>query len=84
MTKIDKLIKRLLSNPKDMSWQELVKILTHFGFILQKTGKTGGSRRRFESAQGIEITLHEPHKPNILKPYQINQIIEILKKENLL
>lgn len=84
MTKLEKLLAKFLKRQKDLSWGELVKILAHFGFHLQKTDKTGGSRRRFENAKGIEINLHEPHSPNILKPYQINLVIAMLEKEGLL
>ncbi|WZI67244.1 MAG: hypothetical protein ACSI46_09595 [Gloeotrichia echinulata DVL01] len=33
---------------------------------------------------GVMITLHKPHPENILKRYQIEQIIEILQGEELL
>lgn len=33
MTKIDKLLERLLCTPKDMEYSELVKILNHFGYV---------------------------------------------------
>ena len=84
MTKNDKLIKKLLISPKDFTWDELVKVLYAFGFELKKTGKTGGSRRKFENKNNIPISLHEPHNPSILKPYAIKQVIEILKKEKLI
>lgn len=47
MSKIEKLIDRLKSNPKDFDWSELIKVLNHFGYELQVSGKTGGSRRKF-------------------------------------
>jgi hypothetical protein len=84
MTRREKLIKRFLSIPKDFTWEELVTLLSGFGFEEVNTGKTGGSRRRFLNDGGVIITLHEPHPQNILKRYQIEQIIKILQGEELL
>jgi predicted RNA binding protein YcfA (HicA-like mRNA interferase family) len=84
MTRKDKLIKRLLSKPKDFTWNELASLLARLGFEEVKTGKTSGSRRRFVDANGMVITLHKPHPHNTLKQYQLEQIIETLKQEGLL
>jgi predicted RNA binding protein YcfA (HicA-like mRNA interferase family) len=84
MTRKDKLIKRLLSKPKDFTWNELTALLAGLGFEEVKTGKTSGSRRRFVNTDGMIIALHKPHPHNILKQYQIEQIIETLQQEGLL
>ena len=84
MSRKEKLIKRFLSSPKDFAWEELVSLLIGLGFEEASTGKTGGSRRRFINEIGVIITLHKPHPQNILKRYQIEQIIEILRGEELL
>ncbi len=84
MTRREKLIKRFLSRPKDFTWEELVSLLSGFGFEEVGTGKTGGSRRRFFNDAGVIMTLHKPHPQNILKQYQIEQIIQILLGEELL
>jgi len=85
MTKIDKLIERLLSVPKDMEYSELVKILNHFGYWETTKGKTSGSRVMFihDKAQ-MPIRLHKPHPKPILKEYVIKQIIEELKNEKFI
>jgi len=79
MSKIDKLIERLKSQPKDFTWDELLKVLKHFGYSELKAGKTGGSRRKFADNQNNIINFHKPHPGNILKEYVIKQIIEHLK-----
>ena len=80
MSKIEKLIAKFQSNPKDLTWEELTKILAHFGFVeLSKKGKTGGSRVKFANENKDIINLHKPHPSNIFKPYLIKQIIEKLK-----
>ena len=80
MAKIDKLIARLLSNPTDFTWEELIKILSHFGYEELKKGKTGGSRRKFADETKNLISLHKPHPGNILKRYQIDLVIATLKE----
>lgn len=81
MAKIQKLIERLLSKPTDFTWEELIKILAHFGYKELKTGKTGGSRRKFADETKSLIVLHEPHPRNILKRYQIDLVIAELKEK---
>lgn len=84
MTRKEKLIKRFLSKPSDFSWEELKKVLACFNFEEVKTGKTSGSRTRFINNSGVIISLHKPHPRNILKMYQIEQIIKILEQEELI
>ena len=84
MSRKDKLIQRFLSRPKDFTWEELVVLLSGFGFDEVSTGKTRGSRRRFTSTAGLVITLHKPHPRNVLKAYQIEQVIDVLSQEGFL
>ena len=46
-----------------------------------KTGKTGGSRRKFVEADKNIITLHKPHPGKILKEYALKQVVEHLKEK---
>ncbi len=69
MSKIEKLIERLLSNPKDFTWDEMLKVLTYHGYEEVSRGKTGGSRRKFINKHKQIISLHEPHPQKILKSY---------------
>ncbi len=84
MTRKEKLIQRLKSKPKDFTWNETTSLLTGLGFTEVKKGKTGGSRRRFINSNNVVITLHQPHPGNILKRYQIEQIIETLSGFDLI
>lgn len=81
MSKKNKLIERFLSLPKDLTWDELVKVLDFYGYSELGTGKTGGSRRRFADDNKNAITLHKPHPSNIIKQYAIRQVIENLKEK---
>jgi phage gp16-like protein len=78
MSKIEKLIARLKTIPRDLTWDELVKVLAHYGYHEQKTGKTGGSRRKFINDQESVISMHKPHPSNIVKQYAIRQVIDHL------
>jgi hypothetical protein len=80
MSKLEKLIVRFLSYPNDFTWEELLKILNHFGYKELPTGKTGGSRRKFVDEQKHIISLHKPHPANVLKKYQIEDVIASLKE----
>lgn len=84
MSKKEKLLQKLLSNPKDFRWEELADILKYFGYTEEPTGKTGGSRRRFTSLNKKALTFHKPHPTGILKQYQIKSVIETLKIEGLI
>ena len=76
----EKLVSRLLTVPRDFTWEELIKVLNSYGFGEVKGGKTGGSRRRFADGKKNIITLHKPHPANIVKTYAIRQVIDELKK----
>ena len=79
MSKIEKLLEKFYSIPKDLTWDELIKILNYFGYFeLSKKGKTGGSRRKFSNEFNSIINLHKPHPTNIIKKYVIKQILEKL------
>jgi predicted RNA binding protein YcfA (HicA-like mRNA interferase family) len=81
MSKTEKLLQRLLSVPRDFTWEELIKLLGLFGFEEVKKGKTGGSRRKFADKNKNVIALHKPHPGNIVKEYAIRQIITQLKEK---
>jgi predicted RNA binding protein YcfA (HicA-like mRNA interferase family) len=78
MSKTEKLIEKLKSRPKDFTWDEMLKVLKHYGFEQMRQGKTGGSRRKFVNSEKQIINLHEPHPQKVLKLYQLDIIIDYL------
>jgi hypothetical protein len=81
MAKFEKLIKRLLSNPKDFTFEELETLLAGFGFKPSKTGSTSGSAIRFINHEtGQVIRLHKPHPSPVLRQYLVKIIICELKR----
>ena len=71
MSKQEKLAARLSRRPKDFTWKELTALLNQWGYVEAKTGKTGGSRRRFTHLDQAPITLHKPRPGHELKAYQV-------------
>ncbi|MDR0711616.1 MAG: type II toxin-antitoxin system HicA family toxin [Prevotellaceae bacterium] len=74
MSKADKQINRLLSFPKDFTYTELKTVLSSFGY----------SARVYFSKEDHKIKLHKPHPGNILKRYQLDLIVDELKKKRLI
>jgi len=84
MSRKDKLLSKLLGRPKDFTYDELVTLLGYFGYYEFKKGKTTGSRRAFVQETKHIIRLHKPHLKNILKRYQIEEVIDGLTKNGLI
>ena len=80
MSKKEKLLQRLKSRPKDFTYDEAKAILNSLGFAEDNKGKTSGSRVTFINEFSAKIDLHKPHPGNVLKSYQINKLINILKE----
>lgn len=84
MSKKEKLIIRLLSKPKDFTFEELTALLGHFGYKPTNSGRTSGSRVSFFNGEKDYIRLHKPHPRNVLKAYQIEDAITALQERGLL
>lgn len=75
------MVQRVLSIPADLTWEELVRFLSFYGFSEMNTGKTGGSRRKFIDSNSVVISLHKPHPGNIVKEYAIKDAIGVIKEK---
>jgi len=84
MSRREKLTQRLLNRPRDFTWDELTGLLKGLGYEAVKPGKSGGSRRRFVHKTAPPITLHKPHPGNIVKRYVIDDVIGVLRQEELI
>ncbi len=82
MSKRQKLLERLKKKPSDFTWDELVTVMNGFGYEVRTTG--GSSRKFIHSETGVIWMTHEPHPQNILKAYQIKDILSHLKREKRL
>jgi len=83
MGKKDKLLDRLLKKPKDFTFDEMVSLLSYFGYEL-KQGGTGSGVKFIKEDSNEVINFHKPHPSGILKRYVLDQIIEKLGKDGLL
>jgi hypothetical protein len=84
LSKKEKLVRRLQSRPTDFTFDELITLLRSLGYSMEMAGKTGGSRVAFANHDGDYIRLHKPHPRNILKLYQIDDIVASLTEKGLL
>lgn len=79
----EKLIARLRSHPRDFTFAEAERLLGYLGFVRSNKGATSGSRVKFVHRERGAIMMHRPHPGNVLKPYQIAQLIETLERKGL-
>lgn len=85
MSRKEKLLKRFLSEPKNFTFEELETLLKGLGFEKSNKGKTSGSRVQFyHREKKCPILVHKPHPNPEMKSYAIKQIIETLKKQDLI
>ena len=81
MSSHEKLLERFLKRPKDFTWDELKRLVKIYGYHQNNKGKTSGSRIKFEKEDSDTcLNLHKPHPKNILKPYQMTDVLEFLKR----
>ena len=81
----EKLLKKLMSSPRDFTFSEAESLLGYFNYITCNKGKTSGSRVMFKNPiNNSKIILHKPHPGNELPSYQVKQLISHLEKEGLL
>lgn len=77
MAKTEKLLAKLLNLSGSLTWNELIRLLNHFGYTQQEGS---GSRVKFDNGDSeMMISLHRPHPGNEVKHYVRKQIIEILQ-----
>ena len=85
MSKRDKLIRRLLNKPSDFDYNEAKTLLAQLGYREEQRGRTSGSRVAFVNHENKHIIrLHKPHPGNLLKKYQIEQLIEELRSQGVI
>ena len=84
MSQKEKLIQKLKSRHKDMTFEEVETLLKYLTYSRSDKGRTSGSRVMFVSDQYAPILLHKPHPRKELLAYQVKQLIEILEQEGLI
>ena len=80
MGRKEKLIKKLMSAPKDFTFEEAATLLGYFTYVQGNKGKTSGSRVVFSSPNyTTKIIMHKPHPSNIIKGYVMRQVYNYLE-----
>jgi hypothetical protein len=74
----------MLKIPKDFTFDEMTVLLKQFGYSQAKGGKAGGSRVSFSNSENDYIRVHKPHPRNVLKTYQVKNLINDLKERKLI
>lgn len=80
----EKLIQKLKSKPKDMTFEEVETLLKYLAYTRSDKGRTSGSRVMFTSTEHAPILLHKPHPRKDLLAYQVKQLVDILEQEGLI
>jgi len=85
MIKIEKLLQRFLSKPKDFTFADLSRLLKSFGYEVAKTGKTSGSRVTFYNTKLDDmIKFHKPHPSQIMKQCYLREIEQQLRDKGVI
>jgi len=84
MSTIEKLKQELKRRPKTFKWKDAKRILEHEGYVEDTSGKTSGSRIRFENEEGVSFVLHKPHLDSNMKSYIIRDLASFLEQERKL
>ncbi|MCM1337669.1 MAG: type II toxin-antitoxin system HicA family toxin [Candidatus Amulumruptor caecigallinarius] len=84
MSTKDKLIERLLSQPKDFKYAEVVRIFKIFGFTEYSKGSTSGSRVQFYRNDNQSYIMHKPHPSTIIKEKALEQLVKYIREQKLI
>ena len=85
MSRKEKLIAKLLSHPKDFTFDDAEALLRYCSYHRSNKGKTSGSRVMFVSDRHqAKILLHKPHPSKELRMYQVRLLIDLLEQEGLI
>jgi len=77
LSKLKKLLERIRNNPKNVRFEELDKILIHYGFT--KRQSSGGSSHYYytKGEKLLSVPFHKPH----IKVIYVERAIELLEGE---
>jgi hypothetical protein len=85
MSKAEKLVERFNAKPKDFTFDELKRLLLHFGYEEWKTGRTSGSGVAFYNRELDDlIKLHKPHPDPIVRQCYLDEIGKHLKEKGVM
>lgn len=75
----EKLVERFKTQPKNFTFEELVRLFSLFGFEASSKGKTSGSRMEFiNEEKSLSYGVHKPHPEKTIKNYVMKQVLDFL------
>ncbi len=81
MVKKRKLYQRIVNNPKNVKFNELIALVEAFGFVLDRIK---GSHHTYKHPEISDAFLQlQPGKAGDAKPYQIKQFLRLVESYNL-
>jgi hypothetical protein len=85
MGKREKLLKKLLTIPKNFTFDELVTLMKGLGYSVENRGRSSGSAISFYNPElNDKILIHKPHPEKEVKRYILLMIIEKLRKNKMI
>ena len=79
MSKRDKLLRRALAGPRNMSFHEMVSLVEAFGFHL---ARVRGSHHVF-AREDLPEMLNLQNVHGMAKPYQVRQFLKLVERHDL-
>lgn len=77
-----KIIEQKVKNKqRNITFEEMVLLLEHYGYVQESKGKTSGSRMKFTFEGHADILMHRPHPQKELKEYIVKDIHDLLESE---
>lgn len=81
----EKLIERFLMQPKDFTYEEVIRLFRILGYSESHKGATSGSRVEFISENGQNsYIMHKPHPSNIIKGYVMKSLFAYIRDNRLI
>ncbi|EJG9788950.1 type II toxin-antitoxin system HicA family toxin [Klebsiella pneumoniae] len=77
MGRKEKLKSKLDGLPKNFTWDELVTLMSQYGFSLLNA-KRGSGRKFYNKTIDKLAIFHEPHPENTLKRYVLEEVKQLL------
>jgi hypothetical protein len=85
MSKEEKLKQKLLTLPKDFTFDELSTLLRRLGFDVSNKGATSGSRVAFINKETKDIIrVHKPHPQKEVNISALKEVRDILIEKNFI
>jgi hypothetical protein len=85
MSKHEKLIEKLLKQPNNFTYNEMVSLLKGFGYTEEERGRSSGSAVMFYHKKTKDkIMFHKPHPEKELKKYLLKLILEKLRANRMI